>query len=84
MKFARPALSFALLLAAALMFTGCTSAWGVRADLTNATDSTARSDDQDRNNYARTIDHNTRGIWDDTARLLLLDRPSRLSPYTIP
>lgn len=74
------------LLAMTLVFAGCsaTSADGVRANFSPELHSTARSFEQHRNMEARTMDLNTRGAWDDGARLLLLDRPSRLSPYPIP
>ncbi len=84
MKFARPFAVVALLGVAMLLSTGCSSARRVRLDMTNAADSTALDDDEDRNNYARVIDHNTRGIWDDLSRLMLIDRTSRLTPYSIP
>ncbi|BAM04109.1 hypothetical protein [Phycisphaera mikurensis] len=64
--------------------TGCTKAQRIRANYTPYLDSTAYNSEQDRNRQARVIDHNTRGVWDDLNRVLLLDQPSRLSPYTIP
>ena len=67
-----------------LLSTGCTQAQRIRANYTPYLDSTAYNSEQDRNTQARVIDHNTRGIWDDLNRMLLLDRPSRLTPYTIP
>ncbi|MEX0744229.1 MAG: hypothetical protein WD118_01395 [Phycisphaeraceae bacterium] len=70
-----------------LVFAGChspTSAAGVRANYSPELHSTARSFEQHQNNEARTIDTNLRGFWDDGSRLLLLDRPLRLSPYPIP
>ena len=84
MKFARPFAVAALLGVAMLLSTGCSSSRLVRMDMTNAADSTARDDDQDRNDYARVIDNNTRGIWDDLARLMLVDRSSRLTPFSVP
>lgn len=39
----------------------------------------------DRDNmYAVTFDENMRQIWSDFDRVMLLDRPSRLSPETFP
>lgn len=63
---------------------GCSKAQRIRANYTPYLDSTAANSEQDRNTQARVIDHNTRGIWDDLNRLLLLDEPSRLTPYKIP
>ncbi len=74
----------ALLGGLTLTTTGCSRQQLVRANMTNAADSTVHSDDEDWNNYARVVDHNTRGIWDDLNRLLLLDKPSAMSPYSIP
>ena len=76
-----------LALAACVLFlpsAGCTKTERIRANYTPYLDSTAYNSEQDRNTQARVIDHNTRGIWDDLNRLLLLDQPSRLTPYTIP
>ena len=64
---------------------GCaTKAQRIRANYTPYLDSTAYNVEQDRNRQARVIDHNTRGIWDDLNRILLLNEPSRLTYYTIP
>ncbi|MEM8783755.1 MAG: hypothetical protein AAGE65_12995 [Planctomycetota bacterium] len=81
--FRLPALLIAVALPAVAL-TGCNSAPAIRADLSPTTDSTTRSTEQDYNDYARIIDHNTRGAWDDASRILLLDKPSRLSPWVIP
>jgi hypothetical protein len=40
--------------------------------------------EESKNNHARVIDTNTRQIWNDLDRILLLDRPSHLSLYSIP
>ena len=40
--------------------------------------------DEGRIRQARTIDTNTRTIWDDLRTILLLDRPSRQSLYPTP
>jgi hypothetical protein len=52
--------------------------------MTPELDHTARSHQQAANDHARIIDNNTRGIWDDVDRLLLLDHNSRLTPYSVP
>lgn len=67
-----------------LGLTGCNTVPGIRADMTNHADSTTRSSEQDANDYARIIDHNTRMAWDDLARILLLDKTSRQSPWIAP
>lgn len=80
-------LGAAALVMAMLVFSGCsspTSASGVRSNFSPELHSTARTYEQDRNMEARTIDMNGRGFWDDGSRMLLLHRPSRLSPYPIP
>ncbi len=77
----------ALLTVAALPvagLTGCNSAPAIRSNMTNAADSTTRSTPEDYNDYARVVDHNTRMIWDDIARIMMLDRTSRLSPWVAP
>ena len=68
-------------------FSGCqapTPADRVRANFSPELDTTTRNFEQHRNMEARTVDLDTRGIWDDGARILLRDRPSRLSPYPVP
>jgi len=80
-------LTIALLAGALVLAAGCSSSptsAGYRGDLTPELDSTANSHEQDQNRYARVIDNNTRTAWDDLARVLLLDRNSRLSPYPMP
>ena len=71
------------------MGVGCHSnervtAHDVRKDMTPALDSITRTTQQDRNQYARVIDHNTRAIWNDLARFWLIDRTSRLEPWPMP
>ncbi|MEO0515126.1 MAG: hypothetical protein AAF086_07515 [Planctomycetota bacterium] len=73
----------ATLLAAALFIVGgCASSYGT--DLTPELSSYSQSEQQDANQYARVIDNNTRTIWDDFARFLLLDKSSRLTPAVVP
>jgi hypothetical protein len=75
----------AVLFVAAVALGGCqTSKHSLRADISPELASTASSEDQDDNNYARVIDHNTRDAWEDAKRLLLLERSTMLSPYVIP
>jgi hypothetical protein len=56
----------------------------VRKNMSPELDSIAQNTQQDRNTYARTIDHTTRQAWDDLAWLLLLDEPLHLTEYPIP
>ncbi|MEM1097447.1 MAG: hypothetical protein AAGH92_01540 [Planctomycetota bacterium] len=84
MKFVHLLVLLAFVALPAMALTGCTSAPAVRADMTNAADSTTRTADQDANDYARIIDHNTRGIWDDLARVMLIDKSSKLTPWVVP
>ncbi len=72
-----------------IVAAGCQSknrvtAHDVRKDMTPALDSITRTSQQDKNQYARVIDHNTRAIWNDLARFLLIDRTSRLEPWPMP
>ena len=78
----RHTLTATLLAAALLLAGGCAS--GYSGDLTPELASLAQSEEQDANRYAREIDNNTRSIWDDFARILLLDMNSRLNPYLMP
>lgn len=66
--------------------SGCapTSADGVRGNFSPELHSTSRSFEQHRNMEARSIDMNGRMLWEDGARVLLLDRPSRLKPHPNP
>ena len=80
-----------LLVALLLPAMGCASqerkritARSVRSNMTPALDSIGRTTDQDYNNYARVIDHNTRAAWNDLARLLLIQETSDLEPYYMP
>ena len=75
-----PALVPALALASALLATGC----GTRGDLTPELHSYTGSIEQDRNTVARVVDNNTRLIWDDIYRVLLLDRTSDLTRWPTP
>ncbi len=76
----------ALIVLATLCVVGCksTTKENLRGDISPELDSTAFSADQDANRYARITDHNTRDAWEDAKRLLLLDRPTQLSPYVLP
>lgn len=65
-----------------LINTGCATDYGT--DLTPELDSYSNSHEQDANQYARVIDNNTRTIWDDLARILLIDKTSRLQPAVVP
>ena len=56
----------------------------VRHNMTPALATTDATRAQVRNDQARMLDHNTRGAWDDFYRLMLLDKPSTLTPYPIP
>ena len=66
--------------------TGCNrvTARDVRGDMTPELHSTTRSTEFRKNDYARYIDNNTRGAWDDFDRFMLLHRNSRLSPWPMP
>ncbi len=77
----------ALLLGSVAFLGGCSNkitAHDVRRDMSPELDSTAQYTQQDRNTYARSIDHTTRQIWDDIAWLLLIDEPLHLTEYPIP
>ena len=65
---------------------GCNRITGssVRRNMSPEKLSIARNSQQRKNDIARTIDTNTRQIWDDFDYILLLDRPRRLSSYPIP
>lgn len=84
MKFAIRRTLAATLLAGGMILvnTGCATNYGT--DLTPELASYSQSEEQDANQYARVIDNNTRSIWDDFARLLLLDKTSRLQPARVP
>ena len=56
----------------------------VRRNMSPALATTDRARGQAANDMARVVDHNTRTAWDDFKRLMLLDKPSRLTPYPIP
>lgn len=66
--------------------TGCNrvTARDVRSNMTPELHSTTRSKEFRKNDYARYIDNNTRGAWDDLDRFLLLHRNSRLTPWPMP
>lgn len=66
--------------------TGCNrvTARDIRSNMTPELHSTARSGEFRKNDYARIIDNNTRGAWDDLDRFMLLQRNSRLSPWPVP
>lgn len=81
-----PLLALAIGATLLLGTSGCaaTKAERIRANYTPYLDSTAKNAEQDRNTQARVIDHNTRSIWDDLNRILLLDKPSHANIYYIP
>lgn len=56
----------------------------VRADMSPALTNFATDDQESQNRRARTIDHNTRQIWDDIEMILLLERPVRMTKYPLP
>ncbi len=66
--------------------TGCNrvTARDVRGNMTPELMTTTRSSEMHLNDYARMIDNNTRGAWDDLDRFLLLNRNSRLTPWPVP
>ena len=78
----RRTLTATLLAGALLLASGCATSYGT--DLTPELASLSQTEEQDANQYARVIDNNTRSIWDDFARLLLLDKNSRLNPVLLP
>ncbi len=73
----------ALLLTALITLSlgGCTQRYA--GDVTPELDSYAHNETQDNYQYARVIDNNTRSIWDDLARFLLIDETSKLNPYPV-
>lgn len=75
-------LTATVLVGAILLAGGCASSYS--SDLTPELASLTQTEQQDANQYARVIDNNTRSIWDDFARLLLLDKNSRLNPVLMP
>lgn len=76
------------LAASCAVMIGCNNdrltAGEIRRNPTPTLDHLAASHEQIENAHARVIDNNTRGIWSDLDRLLLLHRSSRLQPYTLP
>lgn len=66
--------------------TGCNrvTARDIRGNMTPELKTTTRSSGFHKNDYARYIDNNTRGAWDDLDRFLLLHRNSRLTPWPMP
>ncbi len=69
-----------------MTLTGCgrVTAGDIRGNMTPELKTTNRSSGIQKNDYARIIDNNTRGAWDDLDRFLLLHRNSRLSPWPMP
>lgn len=53
-------------------------------DMTPEMQGVGLSPEQRRNRHIRTINTSMRQVWDDLDEILLLDRPSRMSPYPIP
>ncbi|QNN23647.1 hypothetical protein HED60_15645 [Planctomycetales bacterium ZRK34] len=56
----------------------------VRWDMSPELSTLDATPEESKNNHARVIDTNTRQIWNDLDRILLLDRPSHLSLYSVP
>ncbi len=56
----------------------------VRADMSPALMTVGSTQGEVDNAVARTLDTNSRQVWNDLGRILLLDRPSRSSSYPIP
>ena len=77
-------LAVSALAAAGLGCASDTSPSAIRGDVTPYLDNLSQNEELAKNNHARVIDHNTRSAWSDLEALLLLDRPSRLSPIYVP
>lgn len=56
----------------------------LRDNMTPEMQGVGLSPDQRRNRHIRTVNTSLRQVWDDLDEILLLDRPSRMSPYPIP
>lgn len=56
----------------------------VRSDPTPELKSVAMTHDQHENRKARAVDHTSRQIWDDLDSLLLINRPLRMTDYSMP
>ena len=68
-----------LLLASSLLWTaGCTTARAPELQ------STSQTGPQDAITVSRVNSNNLRQIWDDAARIMFLDRNSRLTPFVVP
>lgn len=82
--------TFAVVVFAMVMLagTGCSrdriTASSVRRNMSPELASMAHQSQQRKNMHARTIDTDTRQIWDDLDSVLLLNRPSRMSIYPVP
>lgn len=63
---------------------GRITAADVRWDMSPELSTLDSTPGESKNNHARVIDTNTRQIWNDLDRILLLDRPSHLSLYSVP
>lgn len=76
------------LVGSCLLMVGCSNdritAKKLRRNVTPELDHVAASNEQIRNDHARIIDNDTRAIWSDLDRLLLMDRSSRLQPHPVP
>lgn len=73
-------------LSAVMFLSGCNTVTAGQARR-NATPALTTSDSttgQAINDMARVVDHNSRTAWDDLKRVMLLNEPSSLHPYTIP
>jgi type IV pilus biogenesis protein CpaD/CtpE len=83
---AKPASVFLAALAASAL-VGCaggSNVGAIRSSPTPELMNVAETPDQIANKLALTRDYNLRMISEDAARVLMIDRPSRLSPAPIP
>lgn len=74
-------------LAAMALATGCTSqitSGDIRSNPSPELYTTAKTAEENRNDIAQVLDWNARTLRDDVNRLLLIDRPSRLTIYPAP
>ncbi len=60
------------------------TAMSVHGDMSPELESIALTPGQRRNQVLRSADTDLRQVADDTMGILLLDRPSRMSPYPVP
>lgn len=83
-----PFLASVALAASFFVLAGCHDDRITAAEIRNNTTPSlahyARNGEQVKNDHARIIDNNTRGIWDDLDRILLLHENSHLTRHPIP